>query len=342
MSAFVEAKLVNDPFENIAVAVRFRFGRRMMFFDLGDLRRLTPRALQSVDLAFVSHRHMDHFAGFDRLVEHLLYRQGRLHLAGPPGFVGGVEAKLAGYTWNLLGPTSPDFRITASDHGDKGEIRHAEFRAREGFVMRPLPRRLPAGIAHEDPEFRVEYEVLDHGTPVLAYALQERQSIHVDPVALAAADLTPGPWLSAAKALLRAGTDPATVVDAGTRQVRLGDLSGSVLTIGPGQRVAFVTDCAFTASNAERILALAKGADHLFIEAGFLHADVAIAGARRHLTARQAGWLAREAGVVRATPVHFSGRYETREAELRAEFRAARSGRLAPPPLVPGDRPMMR
>ncbi len=331
MSTFVEAKLVNGVFDDSAVAVRFRFGRRVMLFDIGDVRRLSPRTLQTVDLVCVSHRHMDHFSGFDHFLGVRLYRAGMIRLFGPEGFVDGIEHKLAAYTFDLLGPDSPDLRIIAGAFGPDGEIERAEFRAREAFVRRPLEPRMPAGVIHEEDEFRVEYEILDHATPVLAFALQERQSVHVVPERLEALGLPVGPWLTRAKAALRRGAGDDTRLDADGRRITLGELADGVFRVGRGQRVAYVTDCAYTVENVRRIRRLAAEADHLLIEAGFLHQDAANAASRHHLTARQAGWIAREAGVRRATPFHFSGRYEGREKELRAEFRAARAGRSERP-----------
>ena len=79
-------------------------------------------------------------------------------------------------------------------------------------------------------------------------------------------------------------------------------------------------------SNSAKILALAGGADELFIETAFLQEDAALAAERRHLTAAQAGMLARQAGAVRVVPFHFSPRYMGRENELRREVEAAWRG----------------
>ncbi|HXE97212.1 MAG TPA: MBL fold metallo-hydrolase, partial [Dongiaceae bacterium] len=73
-------------------------------------------------------------------------------------------------------------------------------------------------------------------------------------------------------------------------------------------------------ANAARIVALARDADYLFIEATFLEEDRERIGERYHLTARQAGLLAREAGVARAIPFHFSPRYQGLEDKLREEM----------------------
>jgi ribonuclease Z len=88
-----------------------------------------------------------------------------------------------------------------------------------------------------------------------------------------------------------------------------------------------VVDCAFTRANVEKIVALAKDADTLFIEATFFEADAAIAAQRRHLTAHQAGTIARLAGVKRLVTFHYSPRYRGEGERLAEEAQLAFLGR---------------
>jgi ribonuclease Z len=92
-----------------------------------------------------------------------------------------------------------------------------------------------------------------------------------------------------------------------------------------------VTDCAFHGANRAKILALAEGADQLFIEAVFLDRDAGIAAGTRHLTAHQTGLLAREAGAKHMVPFHHSARYLDDPEALRREAMAAFIGNSAEP-----------
>ena len=73
----------------------------------------------------------------------------------------------------------------------------------------------------------------------------------------------------------------------------------------PGQSVAFVMDTRL----CDAAFALADGVDLLVIESTFLTRDAHLAREYAHLTAAQAGRVAREAGVRRLVLTHFSQRY---------------------------------
>jgi ribonuclease Z len=325
MTWLVQPSLVNDPFSDPGLLIDFRFGRRALLFDLGDLTPLSPRQLLRVSHAFVSHAHMDHFAGFDRLLRVCLYRPMPLHLVGPAGFADRVEHKLRAYTLNLLEQHPFDFLITAAELEETGVKRICEFRAREAFHRQePSPALLRAGTVLDEDEFRIKSVVLDHGTPCLAFAFEEKLRVNVWSEGLKSLRLGVGPWLNEAKRAVRRGApDDSEIVVSRDLSIPLGVLKQHALRTAPGQKIAYVVDAAYHEENVDRIIALARGADQLFIEAAFLDAEADIAAQRRHLTARQAGDIAKRAGVARFVPFHFSARYREQEDRLRSEAEQA-------------------
>ena len=326
MTWLVQPSLVNEPFSDPGLLIDFRFGRRALLFDLGDLTPLSPRQLLRVSHAFVSHAHMDHFAGFDRLLRVCLYRAMPLHLVGPAGFADRVEHKLSAYTLNLLEQHPFDFLITAAELEETGVNRICEFRAREAFRRQELsPDRAfkPVRLLDED-EFRIKSVVLDHGTPCLAFSFEEKLRVNVWSEGLKSLRLGVGPWLNEAKRAVRRGLPDDSEIVVGRTYPSLSACSSSTRC---ARRVDRRSPTWWTPPIMRRtlssIIALARGADQLFIEAAFLDADADIAAQRRHLTARQAGDIARRAGVARFVPFHFSARYREQEDRLRSEAEQA-------------------
>jgi ribonuclease Z len=321
MTWLVQPSLVNDPFSDPGLLIDFRFGRRALLFDLGELTSQSPRKLLRVSHAFVSHTHMDHFAGFDRLLRVCLHRAMPLHLIGPAGFADRVEHKLRAYTLNLLEQHPFDFLITAAEFVENGIERVCAFRAREALRRQERsPVLIQDGTILEEEEFRIKGVVLDHGTPCLAFAFEEKLRVNVWSEGLKSLRLGVGPWLNEAKRALRRGApDDSEIFVSRDRSIPLGVLKQHALRMARGQKIAYVVDAAYHEENVGRIVALACGADQLFIEAAFLDADADIAAQRRHLTARQAGDIAKRASVARFVPFHLSARYRDQEDRLRRE-----------------------
>src|SRR5215216_3664826 len=175
MKPLFHPRLVNDPFGDPGLYVDFLFERRALLFDLGDLSPLSARQLLKVSHAFVSHTHMDHFAGFDALLRILLGRDKVLHLFGPPGFIDRVEHKLAAYTWNLVANYESDFVVRATEVDLNGGSSSAELRSSSGFRRAPSGLETSRdGVLLDEDTFQVRAVVLDHQIPCLAFALEEK------------------------------------------------------------------------------------------------------------------------------------------------------------------------
>lgn len=335
MSRYFDPQLVNGPFEDPGLYIDLVFQRRALLFDLGDISALAPRKLLRVDHVFVSHRHMDHFIGFDQLLRCLLGRDKTVGIWGTPGLIDAVECKLKAYTWNLVAGYKKNPVLRVSELGCEGRLKSAQFCGARSFSREDLAVSLcEDGVLLADPGFRVRAAVLEHGIPVLAFALEERAGINISRSQVDGLGLSVGPWLRTFKdAVVRGEPDNTEITVAWAHNMLdrpstlpLGQLKRQIMKISTGRKLAYVVDAVFNDKNADAIVDLASHADVLFIEATFLDADADRAAARKHLTARQAGLLARRAKVRQLRTFHYSPRYQGRAACLELEAQSTFSG----------------
>jgi ribonuclease Z len=326
MRPFLHPSLVNGRTGDPALYIETLFEKQTILFDLGDISNLPPRKIHRLEHVFVSHTHIDHFIGFDRLLRVLTGRQKKLNLYGPPGFIEQVQHKLHAYRWNLVDRYVSDLVFRVTEVAPSLEIRAAAFRLKNAFAIEPQPGdSVAGGVICSEPRFRVSTAVLDHGTPCLAFAVEESAHVNVWKPRLSELGLQVGPWLRDLKCAIvekRPDDHPIRICSqSGSRQTRempLGALRGLV-TVTPGQKIAYVTDTADSAANRASITKLVQKADVLFIEAPFSQADASLAAERAHLTAAAAGTIAREACVRRIELFHFSPRYAEDEAHLLSD-----------------------
>lgn len=321
-------RLINGPFSDPGLYIPFRFEKRALLFDLGELTALSARDLLKITHIFVTHTHMDHFIGFDTVLRVFLGRDKVLHLFGPPGFLQQVKGKLAGYTWNLVHEYETNLLLRVSEVSEKNIVTR-QFVCRRAFQAEEKGFDEPfQGVLLEEGSFRVNAALLDHQIPCLGLSLTENFHINIIKESLREMGLPVGPWLNRFKEHLyqrknSKGLFRITPTEArGLKDEKtflLGELAGRIARISPGRKITYVTDAGFTRTNEEKIVDLAKDADHFFVEAAFLEKDKAIARKKSHLTARQAGLLAKRAGAKQIHPFHFSPRYEGRGEELERE-----------------------
>lgn len=163
-----------------------------------------------------------------------------------------------------------------------------------------------SGVVTACPEWALTALSLDHRIPTVGYRLEEPDGVRMVPERLERYGVS--------------GPDVGRIA----REGRLDTPSGTVLleqvsVPRRGQVFAFVMDTRW----CEEAVRLATGADLLVCESTFLERDRDLALEYGHLTARQAGLLAREAGVRRLVLTHFSQRYGDDGEVFRIEAQAA-------------------
>jgi ribonuclease Z len=142
------------------------FERRALLFELGHIAALAPRKLSRVGHAFISHAHIDHFAGFDRPLRLFPSRDKTVALYGPIDFIDRVQHKLQAYTWNVIRNYTANlvFQVTEV-YGDR-TLRSARFQSSGAFQREDMPETTMDGdLLISSDALRVRCAMLDHATP---------------------------------------------------------------------------------------------------------------------------------------------------------------------------------
>ena len=327
MKPILHPSLVNDPLGDPGLFVQFLYEKRAFLFDLGDLSPLTNADLLKVTHVFVSHTHIDHFIGFDHFLRVVFGREKTITLYGPENFIANVQGKLAGFTWNLVDRYDESLTLEVVEvHPDR--LQKATFRAMERF-QKTDEREEPfnGGLVLDEPAISVATEILEHRVPCLGFVLKEKFHVNINKDELTAMHMEPGAWLNEVKQNIYEGASDDLPVQVpvgvnGTQELReysLGALKKKLVTITPGQKIAYITDTVYTPDNTRRIVNLIREADVLFCETPFIAEEEDRARDRCHLTTRQAGLLAKAAGVKQLKVFHFSKRHSHQTDRLVRE-----------------------
>src|SRR4051812_4176556 len=174
MASTFAPRLVNGPFGDPGLFVELRWQGSAVLFDLGRNDGLPAAEMLKVTHVFVSHTHMDHFIGFDRVLRLFLNRDRRLFLYGPEGIIDCVGGKLSGYVWNLTDDYPFAFDVT--EVTASGATR-ALFRACTGFRREECELLPPQAAVASSPSttplladeghFRVRAAITNHRIPCL-------------------------------------------------------------------------------------------------------------------------------------------------------------------------------
>lgn len=305
---------------------------RALLFDCGALTNLSPSEILRITDVFVTHAHIDHFIGFDHLLRLHMGRGKRIRVYGPKGIIGCVRGKLSGYTWNLVKRQRLVFEVR---EWDGNRLRATEFWCRNRFQQGGSKLLDESEFLFEDEMIQVRAAILDHKIPSLGFSVTERDFYHIDQVQLEAMGKRPGRWLTEFLRWARWGGTPMGAGPSGSimvdgERLEAAALADKLLIVKPGRTLAYVADVRGSRDNQKKIVELSRGADVLFCEGAFLHEDKERADETYHLTAREAGELARLAGVGRLVVFHFSPKYNGRFFELEQEALQAQRGESTP------------
>lgn len=295
-----------------------------ILFDLGTLDHLSNRELLKIKHIFVSHTHIDHFIGFDRLLRVHLPHFKKLSLYGPPGFIEQVSYKLKGYTWNLLSPAQIEWTVYEAHPGKKV---HALLSSDRQFEIGE--RVTGHGPLYQGEDLTIiEAQALDHGIPSMAYRYLGPKRYGVKKDALKALGLTPGPWIKNMQKKLARAEDPSTVWVERDLQLKKEILLEEVFYEKPRIAVGYVTDAVFSKENVMALQKAFSPLETLICEASFRDDDFKRAHDKKHLTTRQAALIAALLKASRLEVFHISNIYgddyktSEREAErFFSEFR---------------------
>ena len=235
-------QLFGEAGRDNALLVKIDSGQAVsrLLFDCGEscLAVLPFAEVREIDHLLFSHLHMDHVAGFDAFFRSTFDRTDRPnHVWGPPHTAQILHHRFRGFLWNLVGGRQASWQVHDLHPGrietHRFELAEAFARAHDGEE-----RSWDCSIL-EGPGHTVEALLMDHGTPSAAYVVRERPRINVDPARLATLGLRPGPWLRRVRG---PRADDTETIDVGGSPRRVRELQESLVTVTPGDSVAYLTD----------------------------------------------------------------------------------------------------
>jgi ribonuclease Z len=320
--AFQELRLVNGSTGDPALFVDDPGRDNALLIDCGENASLGDDRLGDLEAVFITHHHVDHFIGFDRIVRANIDRDKALHVYGPPGTIGKVYNRIKSYEYQFF----PFQKIVLEVHEVLPDrLRVARLECAQRFP-RPVVSEAPwlGPVVYQHDGFSVEAMFVDHTVPCLAFALVEEPDFIADPDRVAAGAIRAGRWVNDVRSLLKAAAPPntpvATPISPG--MILLADLKAQYFVETPGSRVAYVTDTAWSEQVQPALSRLAGGARRLYCDSFYAQAQIAQAEKHRHMTATQAAEFARMAGVGELVLIHFAARYKGRYDALVEEARA--------------------
>lgn len=321
-------KQVNSPFEDTAFFLRNTYKTEPFLFDCGRIGGLTNSEVQSIREIFISHTHIDHFYGFDRILRGTLLTGKRFRVFGPPGIIKNVQGKIDSYTWNLIKSYTVSYEVIELNM-DRKEYRTAVFAAENGL------ERVEGSIKHSELElgsgFKLDFEFFDHRVPSVGYRVTEPDMVSVVKEKIEGSGFVSGKWLKTLKDKVLTGEmdcDIEAETPDGTKTVKVAEAADKLIEYVKSQSVTYITDIAPSYENVTKAVKFAKDSTILLIEGMFMKQDVLHANFKKHLTLELSKYIFHESGSQFARFFHFTPRYDSRKKELYDALYDGMKGRI--------------
>ncbi|MCH2045783.1 MAG: hypothetical protein MK212_16825 [Saprospiraceae bacterium] len=317
----LHATLKNKHNEDICLMIQADNHKWNYLCDCGFASDLSVKDCRDVNAVFVSHTHIDHFIHFDFLLRHLLGCQRTVTVCGPAGLAKNVQAKLRGFTWNLL---------TAEDNPVTFEVRelHGGNQIVSYLLIAPnwelnVIKREQHPIIFQNKAFTVRYTLLDHGIPSVAYLFEELPKLKIN---MQNVPYPGGKWVKELK-IAYTENKPNAKIEVHGEIIKAQTLF-EYLELQQGYKLGYIMDHLACEANHQKIYTLFKNCDEVYMESYYAQEDYDLAIKNNHSTAHISGQLAKQAGFRKLIPAHFSRRYHDPEmlAKIKEECLAAFRG----------------
>lgn len=318
--AFSTVRLVNGSIGDPVLYLDYPGSNNALLFDGGDNARLTMSELADLEAMFITHHHVDHFIGLDRVIRANIDQDKTLHIFGPIGTIQKISDRVRSYEY----PFFPFQKIVLEIHELlPGVIRTGILNCTKHFPPPDIHERPWVGrVCYENASLAVEAVHADHTVPCLAFAMAEKRGYHPDPERLTQGLLRPGNWIGEVLRLLRSGAAEDTILHIQGGQFTLRSLADAYCVESPGARVAYITDTFWSEDVRPQLVQLAKGAWRLYCDSFYAAAQSREAAKHRHMQAPQTAELAKLAKVEQLVLIHFSTRYQGQYHKLIREAAA--------------------
>jgi ribonuclease Z len=280
-------------------------------FDCGRLGKITNSEILSLSDIFISHTHMDHFYGFDRVIRGSITADKTIRIFGPPGIIKNVTGKIEGYTWNLIKSYKLIIEVIELNK-ETQKFSRAVFSAYEGFV--PIYDKINANQLKFENDFKMDFEFFDHGITSVGYRITEPEQITVNKEKLTKKKYLSGKWLgelqSSLKNNLPRNKKIKCLTEYGETKKTIKELENDIIEYKKPQSITFITDIAPTFENVQTAIKFCKKSTILLIESMFTKNEISHAILKKHLTVDLAKHIFNESDSQFVNFFHFAPRYE--------------------------------